>query len=39
VGQPEFGYTGRTILSVYFDRLWKSYLFNFDDCRELISRP
>jgi hypothetical protein len=31
VGQPEFGYTGRTILSVYFDRLWKSYLFAFDD--------
>jgi hypothetical protein len=31
VGQPEFGYTGRTILSIYFDRLWKSYLFTFDD--------
>jgi hypothetical protein len=30
VGQPPFGYPGPTILRVYFDKLWKTYLFAFE---------
>lgn len=30
VGQPAYGYAGPTVLRVYEDRVWKTFVFNLD---------